>query len=879
MTAPVAPMFHGIKALVEKIQEKKAEARVIGVRSPDRYEGSEIVADGEKRYRILQCDAPIQFRMALNSDPGNVSATVLITPLEDRRLGEDIRVRLAMRKLHAMDRWHIVGWIFKARRIDPRVTAHGWLADRLMALAPPEGYPPVTGGVLDADTVWDILLRRELGMASGRPDLAALLKWSAHETHPARWREADERFQTEAAAWIAQTAGPAGNAVLNCVMAAQEPLALPAGLAMGVIYAEADGPKGKLDKAAGKLEQMTGNADIPVPIARRWHGAAVEVIRHGFTDSKQRHAWLERSDEVLQAVGAADFAHLSAISPLGFEQRLSRFGEALDRALSRAKIEVDPALLDAQDRVLAHDLAKNGTSRRLERVAMAVRLLRWLEHQTRHRPARYRDFAEATADYVRHGGFVDWARNLISGGEPGKSLSRAYGRLGKAVAELREQQNHAFAGLLRDWTEAGSAGEAVLCIETVIDRVVAPVIRETPLLLILIDGMSHAVFQELMADITAWEWSELGRADGSPLQPVVAAIPSVTRFSRASLFFGKRVEGGAPEEKKGFESHPAMKTAAGQPAGAVLFHKVAVTDAGDGSLAEEVRNALASPAHRIVGVVLNAVDDHLNKGDQTDPKWTVDYLRAMPALLYEARASGRAVLLVSDHGHVLEWGTKLKPNGEGERWRPATGAPEDGEMTISGGRVMGTEDGRLIGLWSEQYRYGIKKNGYHGGLTPQEMLAPMALLAADDRAVPKGWKLGARYAPPWWEEAVVSKKPAKPIARSAAGEQAPPSHGWIEALTASDIFQNQKAIAGRAVPDDKTIQTFIETLVKRGGRITAPALSRELGMPAFRLRGWIASAQRLLNVDGYAILGRDEPSDTITLNIDLLKRQFELDES
>ena len=86
MTAPAAPTFHGIRALVEKIQEKKADARVIGVRSPDRYEGPEIVADGEKRYRILQCDAPIQFRMALNDDPGNVSTTVLITPLEDRRL-------------------------------------------------------------------------------------------------------------------------------------------------------------------------------------------------------------------------------------------------------------------------------------------------------------------------------------------------------------------------------------------------------------------------------------------------------------------------------------------------------------------------------------------------------------------------------------------------------------------------------------------------------------------------------------------------------------------------------------------------------------------------------------------------------------------------
>ena len=34
--------------------------------------------------------------------------------------------------------------------------------------------------------------------------------------------------------------------------------------------------------------------------------------------------------------------------------------------------------------------------------------------------------------------------------------------------------------------------------------------------------------------------------------------------------------------------------------------------------------------------------------------------------------------------------------------------------------------------------------------------------------------------------------------------------------------------------------------------------------------------QRVLNVEGYAVLGRDEASDTVELDRDLLLRQFDL---
>ena len=43
-----------------------------------------------------------------------------------------------------------------------------------------------------------------------------------------------------------------------------------------------------------------------------------------------------------------------------------------------------------------------------------------------------------------------------------------------------------------------------------------------------------------------------------------------------------------------------------------------------------------------------------------------------------------------------------------------------------------------------------------------------------------------------------------------------------------------------------------------------------------RLRGLLAIAQRILNVDGFLVLTRDEASDTVELDRNLLCRQFDL---
>ena len=47
-------------------------------------------------------------------------------------------------------------------------------------------------------------------------------------------------------------------------------------------------------------------------------------------------------------------------------------------------------------------------------------------------------------------------------------------------------------------------------------------------------------------------------------------------------------------------------------------------------------------------------------------------------------------------------------------------------------------------------------------------------------------------------------------------------------------------------------------------------------LPLIRVDGLIQNYRRLLNVDGSDVLSYDYPSETIVLNIELLKTQFEL---
>jgi hypothetical protein len=891
---PPAPSFGQIRARVQAVRRKVPDARAVGIQTPGRYAGERLRADGPETYRIEQCDSPLAARVALVDEEPGVTVTVLVTGLSDHELGEDVLVRLAGRKLYAIDSWQIVKELFQAQTVDPRLRSHGWIADRLLELAATTPPPPAPGGYLDAEAVWPLLLERLIGLAGDRPDLAALLRWSAAADDVQRFRRLPEEPRQAVADWLAAQVGPAATAVLRCAATLDGPDALPVGLVLGVVHHPQAG--GRLDRAAGRLERFLGGPTPEAGVLERWHAAATEAVRLLDGDPRSRGQLLHRADEILHEVQAEEFAHLSDVLPRGFDQRLARLGDLLGQAVE-GRAALGEALREARDAVRRHDQARR-EPRRLERIEMALRLVRWLKAAAN--TAEPASLAEAARDYLDQGGFVDWARSVLRAGDPVRGLSEGYARLLGRVTERREAQNRRFAELLRDQSAAGGAVVNPLPVERILDEVVSPLAAHAPVLLVLLDGMSAAVARELLADVTRLDWASLG-PEGRPVRPGLAAIPCVTEASRASLFCGRPCTGTAAEEAAGFAAHPGLRAHCRSGHPPVLFHKIALQEAADASLAANVREAIASPQKRVVGVVVNAVDDHLLKGEQLDLRWTRDEIKVLPSLLYEARSARRVVVLLSDHGHLLDHQTEQRPGEGGERWRPGDGQPADGELLVQGPRVLLAEGHRLIAPWNERIRYGARKNGYHGGLTPQEMLIPIAVLASAEIRLP-GWAETPDPAPDWWDETPAPTTPASlpavkppprktpetlwdlaeqepppaPEARPAQEATAPARPDWVAALLACPLFAEQKRLGGRTVPPDDMFGRLLAALDGAGGKMTATALARRLETPLFRLRGLLAVVQRVLNVEGYPVLGRDEASDTVELDRGLLLRQFDL---
>jgi hypothetical protein len=904
VTTIAAPSFSQIKAKVVSVRQKLPKARVIGIHSQTRWTDKAEWVDGEDEYSIVQCDSPLAFRAALRRSVGSNGTTVLITHLQDQDLGDDVLLRLAKRKLMKIDPWQIVRSLFEAQAIDPRLTQCHWIAEALLEGIPPGGFSPARGGFLDAETVWPILLQNKIGFDSESPDLASLLRWSVNQENLIRYQRCDLDFRVSMNEWLLDKAGSAARIVLDCAHRFDRADVVPVGLAAGVIYHSA--ALGKLEKATGKFEERYLNGDAAdIDDMCRLSLASADVVRSlRSVDGKLSERVISRADEILKEVGAESFSHVSDTSRIGFDRRLMMVGEALSAVLASNSVAVSTKLLETQQSLRSHD-QRLREDRRITRVEMAIRLVRWLESIQAQDSSSPQTLDEAALNYLRWGSFVDWARLSLRSGDPVRELSESYAKLFDKVTKVQELNSHKFAKLLVDWTAIGSDSLELIPSERILSDFVARLTESALVLVVVIDGMSVAVARELLSDVASHEWTQISEPGRAFNRGGLATIPSVTEFARTSLLCGKLTAGNQETERNGFENHVGLLERCRSGSPPVLFHKAGLSEGDDSILAAEVRKEIASTHRRVVGVVVNAVDDHLLKGEQIDTRWTRDEIKVLPALLHEARIARRLVVLVSDHGHILDCGAEWKVYKDeltgGERWRSAVGKPESNEFLVKGTRVVPSNK-QLIAPWSERVRYGIKKNGYHGGLTPQEMVVPIVVLASTDD-LPPGWSEQPVDSPSWWDisvcglvpepMAVTNLKPVipKPVPEgmlfnvdelvaqtNTAQESALPKKQseWLKALLACPVYEEQKRLGGRAVPNDAVLIRLLEAIDERGGKITSAALARAIQTPPLRLRGLLAIAQRVLNVDGYEVLSRDESSDTIQLDRALLLKQFDL---
>jgi PglZ domain len=129
-------------------------------------------------------------------------------------------------------------------------------------------------------------------------------------------------------------------------------------------------------------------------------------------------------------------------------------------------------------------------------------------------------------------------------------------------------------------------------------------------LFIVMDGMSFPVWRELSSDLREHGWMEWTQVNGPSWQSALAVLPSATSFSRSSLLCGELICGAQNIEKRGFQEFVDFRS--GKP---VLFHKDEVGSSG-ADLSESLRLAVSKNDSKVVGVVLNVIDESDNLSEE-----------------------------------------------------------------------------------------------------------------------------------------------------------------------------------------------------------------------------------------------------------------------
>jgi len=853
--------------------------------------------------RLVYCPSQLAIREQLVTHDASAERLVLLSGFDESRLAKDVLARLWHNEPRRISPWKTLQQLLGVSQIDPRLTTRElrWVCELLVANYDRLEGRIAHGEVFDLDQAWQALVLVLLDFREPEADWDALFQWSLEQSVVARVAGLPEEVVARLDDWLAPYLR-GGEAVVRALWSeghAEDLLAV--GLVCSVLYRDDLAQDKALFLAQGRLsERYLAGMQIPTAVLGKYgtaaQGFAERALRHGRSDLARS---LAGAEQILASLDLLPLAVVSDVLPAGLQQRFDRLAKALDNA-GRGKplAPVYTALAALRDHGHAAKRAEQ-----VERAEYAARLCAWLRT-----PAAGDDGAERVAkDFITHGGFVDWARARIWSGDPHEGLNRVYTRLSRQVRDRREQSNQAFARFLPDLARGDDFGEAMLPLESALDRRVAPLATQRPVLLLVFDGMSQAVYRELSEDLSRHGWIELRReqaANGSDC--LLTALPTITQVCRYSLLAGQLGEGESAAEKSAFGAHPALKSVSNPQYPPQLFHKTDLQESGSGALAARVREAVAGHRHRVLGAVINAVDDQLSGAAQVAQRWRIETLSVLVQLLEAAADAGRLVLITSDHGHVLEHDTAyVAGDEEGQRYRNQASRLSEHEVAVAGARVV-RPGNRVVLPWSERIRYTkAKANGYHGGGTLQEVIVPFGVwqYAGMSQSV-EGWREMASVEPDWWrlESDVVPgvmAAPVTPYTRQATkppaqtrpaqvtedlfapperpAERATPVERWVSALFASPVYREMKERTGRIGISEELLEQLIRQLADGGGQQMSASLANALGIPAIRMPGFLAGAQKRLNVEGYPVLSIDRTAHTVRLDIALLRMQFELD--
>lgn len=860
------------------------------------------------------------------ASPGDV--LVVTTTAEDEELGWDLRGHAVRRGTLTVDKAEVVMQRFGATGLDIRMYGEEWLLEALLDAEPADGWPRL-GAVITRDTALRALTAERLGLASvagpaeAALDAGTLLAWSCAPSGPRRFAELGETERRELKKWLGETAGPAVPVLLSLAETGQGQDAMALGLLGAALRDPAAGPDTALAVGGlfGRVKPRRAELDAFTDTVE---GTLLRWAEEARTTDAARHrvfAVLGRADELAREAGITDSPAAGRFLPSGFTAQLAR----TVAGACRSPREGEDALAELRE----HALAKLLTDR--VRVAeTAVRVARWLDGEEPSLPS----VAEGVRRHAADWGWADRALTVLWSGDPGgdPATARHLRDLYERGRARRERLDEVFARHLAAWTAHATGRNPGGCLvaENVLDTVARPLAAQAPPLIVVLDGMSGAVAAQLGEEAEREGWLEIvprpPAGERAGRLAAVSMLPSVTRTGRASLLTGTAAKGAQSAEAAGFADFWKKRRME-----AALFHKAAIGGGAGHFLAHDLMAQLASDA--VVGVVLNTIDDALDSGQQGQrTAWSLEDITYLRELLAAARGYGRPVLLAADHGHVLERGHgRGALDAEGTtgaaRWRQGTRA-EPGEVVLSGPRVL-EGGGTITAPWREDIRYSGRRAGYHGGASLAEVTVPLLVLVPSAALTPKEWTLLPREqaAPSWWRETSAApaggaggkdaaeatgtlaeresaarkpgtsrKKaarpprqdeglfadtevvaPGRPAAGAPAAPAVPPAPDTLGArVVASAVYEAQKEYVRKA-PEARVVAAVVDALHAAGGTMSPAALAAAVsatGRVRRNIEGFVATLQRLLNVEGYPVLGFVDAGHAVKLDVPLLRGQF-----
>lgn len=834
-------------AVVKNVRKRPDDRSILIHADPSKLPS---IADRDPNIVLRGSRSPLEIRSMVASDGGG--NLVIVTDCDRGDLGDDLLGRVAGNRIWTLNRWDFVAELFGARAISRDLTRSAHLADALIEAAPVQGYPKVVSGVLDRSTALASLLQAQLDLPPGTSTLEDFFRWGMRGDSPSRLMKSRSSMARDVDALLVERYGPGVAAVVAILGAGLGDDLVPWGLVAGVVHHPS---QQATEETRVLLQAKVSKLD---PAAWRAFAAAAEQILAA-TEPPTRSGWMARAEGLLGELSGSKSVHLSDVLPSGFEQRLQIAAAALT---SWKKQPSDQELANLAE-IAVSSVARHQASNlgRVERLRMASRLIRRgsgpLEWGKR--------LSEAGRNYRVEGAWLDRARIVVSRGEADPTLDELYRGLTTEFNQSRLEDNKSFAGLAR-MAASPLPGDA-LGSEQIVEQVVAQIATDRPVLFIVLDGMGWPSFLEVLGAVTAMGWTWWTDQAETFTRPVFSVLPSVTEFSRASLFAGHVRQGTGESEKRAFAEHPALVAVSGKSVPPVLYHKKDFRVGGLDSVPSHPNADIADPNQRIVAVVLNNIDERLKDVTQPPEGWGLQELDPLSWLLREAHEAGRVVIFTSDHGHILDRNAvQVTAPGGGERWRRAGHPPAEGEIEVSGPRVIGPSgqpNDRVVLPWLEQLRYSTRRNGYHGGITPQEILIPLAVLSKDELP---GWKPVSLPQPSWWnyQPTVLVPVPdraatARPIGKTVPerptlfdidSDETQPLE-WIDSVVSA--LNSYRTPLVRLT--DAEVRTLLGALAALGGMaISAVRLAEITGLPPARITGYIGQLQQLVNIDGYGVV-------------------------